>query len=107
MLASNLNRYISLHDDSETVDSAGGSVKNYTEIKKTYASVKQIGGTSKYKDIGEISDWMVEFIIRYDSRVNYGTRIVYNNENYKIHNLELIGRNEGWKITAIVFKEYG
>ena len=104
MLASELNRYIEIWDDTNSIDDVGAPIKTFEKVKSTYASVRQTGGGTSYDEYKETVTWITDFYMRWDSRVKYGCQIKYNDEFYIIENIEVLGRNEGLKISTQLFK---
>lgn len=104
MLTQKYNTKIEFWTDIDSVDEVGAPIKTFAKFKEDYAFKKQIGGNSKYDEIGIIPEWQMAFTIRWDSHIKYGIKIKYNDEFYNIENIEVIGRNIELKITAAVYK---
>lgn len=105
MLASELNKYIEIWADTDGIDESGAPIKTFSKLKGTYASVKVLRGGKSYDEYKENATWLVEFGMRWDSRIDTSVKLKYNDEFYQIENIEVLGRNAGLLITGKVFKK--
>ena len=105
MLSGKLDKRITIEVETTTKDATVGHPKEtYSTLKTTYATVNVLSGGVEFHKEFEIASVTVLFTIRYDSRINYKCRILYNEKYYKILHIEEIGRKEGWKIRTIMFE---
>ena len=104
MRASLLNRQITIEIEETTTNSVGTPTEGYGLLKETWASVSTKSGDTSYTGEGALPFTKVEFVIRYDPRVNYKCRILFNTQYYEIGHIETIGRNHFLKLTSTVFE---
>jgi len=100
MISSALNRYITIEIETTTTNAVGTPVESYATLKNTYATVQYKQGNTQFNE-GAMPYTDTDFSIRYDSRVNYKCRILYNTEYFKILHIELIGRKDGMRLKCI------
>ncbi len=98
-----LNKWIKIEIETTSKNEIGSPTESYSELKQTWGGVQFSGGRSVQDTNGENVITDAIFTIRYDARINYKCRIYYNSQYYKITHLELIGRNEGYRIRTIMF----
>ncbi len=72
-------------------------------LKYKWSGVQYLGGRTGADQYGENAQNDAIFTIRYDEDINYKCRIYYNDQYYKITHIELIGRNEGYRLRTIMF----
>lgn len=104
MLSYLLNRQITIETETETKNSLGTPEVTYSTLKTTYANVVYNSGNTSSDEVGENAYTDANFVIRYDPRVNYHCRILFNDSYYKILHIEPIGRNEGLRIRTIMYE---
>jgi head-tail adaptor len=92
-----LNRYITIEKEVTSINAVGTPVETYSELKKTYATIKYTSGGTEFNE-GSQPFTDTEFSIRYDILVNYKCRVNFDNEYYKILHIELIGRKDGMRL---------
>jgi SPP1 family predicted phage head-tail adaptor len=100
MLGAFLNRIITIEQETTSVNAVGTPVETYAVLKKTFATVKYTSGGTQFNE-GAMPYTDTEFSIRFDERINYKCRVLYNTEYYKILHLELIGRKDGMRLKCI------
>lgn len=100
MLGAFLNRIITIEQETTSVNAVGTPVETYAVLKKTFATVKYNNGGTQFNE-GAMPYTDTEFSIRFDERINYKCRVLYNTEYYKILHLELIGRKDGMRLKCI------
>ncbi len=103
MIAGALNKRISIEIEVTTKNSVGTPIETYTELKKTFASLKYITGGTDFNE-GAQANSSHDFSIRYDSEVNYKCRVVFEGEYYKILAIELIGQKDGMRLRCVKFE---
>jgi len=103
MRAAQLNRYIIIEVATMQKNNLGTPTENYTEYKRTWASVNYPAGRMDYAEHGEIARTDAVFTIRYDKNITYKHRVYYNSQYYKIEHIEEIGRREGLRLRTIMF----
>lgn len=102
MDASRLNRRILIQKEVTTKNAMGTPVEAYSDLKTTYATVTYTSGTGA-DEYGEQSYTDAIFSIRYDARVNYKCRIIFEGSIYKILSIENIGRKDGMRLKTIMY----
>ena len=98
-----LNRRITLEKETTSKNAMGTPVETYSTLKTTYATVTYPGGGTSSDEYGEGSYTDAIFSIRYDARVNYKCRVLFDGSYYKILHIELIGRKEGLRLRTIMY----
>jgi len=104
MLASQLDRLITIEKEQTTTNEVGTPTEGYCFWKETNANVRVMTGASEYGTEGTLPFTRVEFTIRYDPAINYKCRILFDNQYYEIGHLETIGRKHWLKIRSIVWE---
>lgn len=104
MTASSLNKRIIIEKETTAKNALGTPTETYSTLKETAANVIVRSGTTEFGSEGALPFTRVEFLIRYDSRVNYKCRILYESQYYSIDHIEMIGRKHLQKIRCIVWE---
>ena len=105
MLTYLLNKNIIFEKETNTVNSVGTPVESWEFFKESYASVRQIAGTTEFSEMGALPYTNVEFMIRFDDRVGYHFRVLYNDEYYKIKHITVDGRKDWQRLQCIVWED--
>ena len=86
--AGQMDRRITIKKFSETTDSFGQQVKNFSTLASVWANVVERVG--REGEDGEMiaATKKVEFVIRYRTDVDEEMRISYNNNTYKIQAIQ-------------------
>lgn len=103
MLSSLLNKSIVIEKETTTTNDVGTPKETYVFLKETWADKVPKSGTTQYNENGQSPFSTDDFIIRYDDRVDYKCRIIYDNSYYKIEHIEKLGRNHWIKLQCIVW----
>jgi len=103
MKTSTLNKNIIIEKEGTTKNAVGTPIETYAFLKESYAGVWLRAGATEYTD-GALPYSNVEFIIRYDERVNYKCRILYENQYYKINHIYVVNRKDWMRIQAVVWE---
>lgn len=101
MIPSELNKQIVIEKESTTTNRVGTPKEAYVFVKECFAQITTLSGTSQYDVVGTSPFTVSTFVIRYDERVDYKCRIIYNNNYYKIEHLDLVGRKHWMKLSCI------
>ncbi len=104
MNTSNYNKKIDVFVNTISKSSGGAPVKNKTLLFSTFANQYIRGGNTVYNETSGRNQSVVEWTIRYNSLLDDDCEIHYENETYKIQDIEEIGRKQEQKITTIRFK---
>ena len=104
MLASILNKLITIEKESTSTNAVGTPEETYVFYKQAYANKIPASGDKQYNNIGEIVFTTDSFIVRYDKGINYKCRLIYNNNYYKIEHIEELGRRQWLKLKVIVWE---
>ena len=105
MYTSMLNKSVIIEKSTETTNAVGTPVENFSFLKESYAGMTLRDGNTAYTDTGELAFNNVEFLLRYDSRINYSCRLKYENQYYKIKHIQVVGRKDWMQVRAIVWEE--
>jgi len=105
MYTSTLNKHIIIEKETTSKNALGTPTEEYAFLKEAYAGVWLKSGSTDYSGEGAIPYSYVEFIIRYDDRVNYKCRIEYENQYYKINHIYVVGRQDWMRIQAVVWED--
>lgn len=102
MRAGLLDRLITIQQNSPSKNSHGENIAGwsalYTNIR---AQVIQKSAREYFSSADhDVTEAVTVFKIRYRSDVTTGMRVVYDSENYEIHAITEIGRNEGLELIA-------
>ena len=93
-----LDRRITIQTFSETTDAFGQEVKSFTTLANVWAKVvEKVGNEGENGDMISATK-RVDFFIRYRSDINEQMRIVYNNETYKIHAIQLADARKAFQM---------
>lgn len=103
MNSNDLNKHIIIEKETTTVNSLGTPVETYSFLKESYAGVWLKSGNTQYSD-GALPFSTVEFIVRYDERIDYKCRIYYEGQYYKIKHIYVQGRKDWQRVQAIVWE---
>lgn len=103
MDAYRLNRLITIEKAVVSQNDQGTPVETYSVLKTTYATVTYQSGGTTSDEYGEQSYTDAIFSIRYDPRINYKCRVLFNGSYYKILHVELIGRKNGLRLRTIMY----
>ena len=104
MTAAELNRRITIEKESTAKNSVGTPTETYVNLKETAAKVLVTTGSTDYTGQGALPFTRISFTIRWDERVNYKCRIVYDDQYYEIDHIETLDRNHWMKISSIVWE---
>jgi len=104
MNANDLNKFIIIEKEVTTTNSLGTPIETYSFLKESYAGVWLKGGSTQYTD-GAIPFTNIEFVIRYDERVDYKCRVKYEGQYYKIKHIYVQGRKDWMRLQAIVWEK--
>jgi len=105
MYTSTLDKSITIDKETTSTNTLGTPVETYYFLKETYAGVWLKSGSTDYSTDGALPYSYVEFIIRYDERVNYKCRIQYENQYYRINHIYVVGRKDWMRIQAVVWED--
>jgi len=105
MITSTLNRRITIENSVSGKDSVGAPTSTYAVLCNAWASMYIRSVDTRFLTEGSLPVSTTEWIIRNRKDVNIKCRIMYEGNCYKIISVERIGRNEGLKITTILFNE--
>jgi len=104
MISALLNEQIAIEVETTSKNGVGTPIETYVHLKYTYASVKYTKGDTEFREAAmPYTD--TEFSVRYDSRLNYKCRVLFNGEYYKILHIEKIGRKDGLRLKTIKWDE--
>ena len=104
MLASNLNRIVTIEKEDTIVNAVGTPTEEYVFMKDAWASFKIITGSTDYTEEGSLPYSKAEFLVRYDDAINYKCRLIYDNQYYEIGHIETVGRKDWMKIRCTVWE---
>jgi len=102
--ANQLDKNILIEKETTTTNTVGTPTEGYATLKETKAYFRVLTGNSEYGDEGTLPYTRVEFVMRYDSRINYKCRILYDSQYYEINHLETIDRNAFIKARCVVWE---
>lgn len=105
MTSSELDKIINIERETTVINAVGTPTEEYSFLKETYANIKVKSGSSEYTDEGTLPFTRVEFVIRYDKRVDYKCRINYKTQYYEIGHIEELGRKQWLKIRCVVWDD--
>lgn len=105
MNTNTLNKHIIIEKEETSKNALGTPTEAYHFLKESYAGVWLKSGNTEYGEEGALPFSSVEFIIRYDNRVNYKCRIKYEGQYYKLNHIYVVGREDWMRIQAIVWEE--
>ena len=103
MIPSALNKLITVEKETTTTNAVGTPEETYVFLKQCYASKLTKSGSTQYDAHGELPFSVDEFTVRYDKRVDYKCRLIYNNNYYKIEHIEEVGRKHFLRLDCIVW----
>lgn len=87
-------------------DNSGGTpIETFKFYKYTYAGMKVRSGTTEANNLGLLPYTNVEWILRFDSLIDYRCQIKYYNKFYKIDHIEILGRKAWMRIQSSVYNE--
>lgn len=96
--AGQLDRRIRIESFSETTDDFGQKTKSFGTLANVWAKVvEKVGNEGENGDMISATK-RVDFFIRYRDDINERMRIVYNNETYKIHAIQLADAREAFQM---------
>jgi head-tail adaptor len=104
MYTSTLNKSIIIDKETTSKNSLRTPKETYSFLKEAYAGVWLKSGSTDYTQDGALPYTYVEFIIRYDERVDYKCRITYENQYYRINHIYVVGRKDWMRIQGVVFE---
>ena len=87
-----------------TKNAAGTPIESYNFLKESYAGITLRSGDTSFTAEGALPFNNVEFLLRYDSRINYKCRFSYENQYYKIKHIQVMGRKDWMLVKAIVWE---
>lgn len=105
MFASLLSKIITIEKESTATNRVGTPMETYVFLKQCRANKIPKSGTTQYNEYGQLPFSTDDFVIRYDDRIDYKCRLIYNNNYYKIEHIEEIGRKHWLKIQCIVWEK--
>lgn len=105
MFTSLLNKNIVIEKEVTKVNELGTSTEEYSFLKETKAHMLVKTGGTQYSDSVAQAFTYVDFTIRYDKRVNYKCRILYEGQFYKINHIMEIDRKRFQRIRAVVWEQ--
>ena len=101
MLPSLLNKSLVIEKETTTTNRVGTPQETYEFLKECRAQKVQKSGTIQYNEYGQLPYSLDEFIVRYDDRINYKCRVIYNNNYFKIEHIEEMGRRHWLKLKCL------
>jgi SPP1 family predicted phage head-tail adaptor len=102
MQAGNLDRRITIQQNTPSVDSYGDEVESWADFKTVWANVKRKSGKETVRSDQTVADASTMFKIRYLSGLHERMRISYNSAIYYIDSIVEFGRQDSMEITATV-----
>jgi len=99
-----LDKQVTLEKESTTTNRVGTPKETYVFLKQCNANKVPTGGSTQYAEEGQVPFSTDTFIIRYDDRVDYKCRLIYNNNYYKIEHIEELGRKHWLNLKCIVWE---
>jgi SPP1 family predicted phage head-tail adaptor len=110
MLSSQLNKRITIEKGTIGVNAVGSPSLSWTAYSTIWAKVYVSSGDTKMEVDGELLTYRTEFTIRYNNstkQINNKYRVNYNNEIYKIMQIQEIGIKEGFKLVCLITDDDG
>lgn len=101
----NLYGQITIEKNTYTENASGTDTPSWSVLKTTFAEIYYGSGSVKYEEAGPLPYTSVQFQVRWDSRIDYKCRIIFNNEIHNIDQIEIIGRNKFMKIITHVYHD--
>ena len=95
-----LNEPIDIYTASKTIDANGENKTTYTLLSKAFAKVERKQNETETNDT-IILDEVLKLTTHYQTSINTKMRIVYENENYNIINIQKIENNRYLELIAI------
>ncbi len=97
-----LDRRISIEVNTPVADELGEEIASWAEITDgaVWAKIEKGSGRQRFITEFELNTETIVFKIRFREDFDRENRIVYNSENYDIHAIEEIGRDEGLFVVA-------
>jgi SPP1 family predicted phage head-tail adaptor len=105
MNTNDLNKSIVVEKETTSINANGTPIETYQFLKESYAGMTLRSGETQYSDMGALPFNNVEFLIRYDERINYKCRFKYEGQYYRIKHIQVLGRQDWMLIRAIVWEE--
>ena len=100
-----LDTAIIIEKETTSTNDVGTPTETYEFLKETYAATRLMAGNTDYDELGRLPFSAIEFTVRYDSRINYKCRILYEDEYYAIKHVYVPGRKDWMKLVTIVFED--
>ena len=100
MLAATLIHEITIEKVTPAKDSIGQVTPVWNELFKVKATKKCITGNENFATDGSYNYGVIQWLFRYDSRLDYDCRIVYNNQVYEIRDIRIVDRRKSWMVTT-------
>lgn len=100
----NLNRLITIERESTTTNRVGTPQETYVFLKEAWANVFVASGNTQYGSEGQLPFSQNIFTVRYDDKIDYKCRIIYNNNYYKIEHIEEVERKHWLQIRTVVWE---
>lgn len=104
MIPSLLNKRIVIEKETTSTNRVGTTKETFVFLKECNANKIPTGGTTQYSNEGELPFSTDTFVIRYDDRVGYNCRLIYNNNYYKIEHIEEVERKHWLRLKCIVWE---
>jgi SPP1 family predicted phage head-tail adaptor len=99
-LISSLSERVTIEKAIQTKTAKGKPGKEYEASKDTYANVYINSGSIKTNEQYNSLTVTVQFTIRYDEDIDYGSIISWEGNKYRIEFMKPIERKRFWQITA-------
>lgn len=105
MIAATLNKRIII--EKEVKDNTPGDTPKpvWQFMKNSWANIRLLSGATQYTEDGALPFSTTEIIVRYDEKINYNTRIKYDNQYYKINHIHVVNRKDWMRLMCIVWEE--
>lgn len=96
-----LDRRITIEENTETRSPSGAPVEDWTAVVSNEpAQVRAVGGGERFRGAHIVAEATTSFVIRWRTGLDEKMRIQYDGDAYDIHVISEIGRREGLLIQA-------
>lgn len=102
MRAGDLDTRVRIETPTVTRDDSGGPVHTWTLFAEVYAMATPLRGRELVAAAQVMPDAEVKFTIRYRSGITEQHRIVFDEKNYGIGHIAMIGRQQGLELLTKV-----
>lgn len=100
MIIGKLDRRITIQNFSSVIASSGQRIKTWSTHLTVWANAMQKMGKETTEDDNRSTSRMVEFKVRWNSTITNQMRIIWEDNYYKIEDIEELGRKDGLLIST-------